>query len=600
VTPHSRVDELAERIDDGQPIDWDRELQEAGDAEARRLVEGLKTLADVADLLRNPDRLETARSAPSGTPWGDLIVFEAVGRGAFGTVHRALDPLNRIVALKLLDPGVDLAHLKGRILEEGRLLARVRHPNIVGVFGAGESDGRVGLWMEYVDGWTLAAEIEANGPMSAEDATTIGRKLCGTLVAIHAEGYVHADLKAHNVMRERGGRIVLMDFGAGQALVDADARRLAGTPLYLSPERMLGAAPSPSCDIYALGVLLYFLVTAAYPVDGETREEIEAAHRDGKYRRLRDRRADLPDAFVAAVEDALAPSPANRHATAGVFDAALARGIASSAAPAASGAAATVALDQARAGAVSTPVPAPRRWWIVPALAAAALVVASIVGIVRYAKDDPAVVARPRLEQPAAAVAAPGEYDVHAAFYQVGPGGRQRKAAGERIGYGDVLELDLRLSHDARVYVVNEDEHGSVSLLFPLADGLLRNPLRGGQTYTLPGPDSTQPVQWSIDSHGGREHFYVIVSPEDDPIIRAAIDRLTPASDNPSLNARLEPPAGGLRGASKLVHVKTAPSDHDAPWRAAAKPLSTGDERVRGLWIRELTLENPIPGKAQH
>jgi eukaryotic-like serine/threonine-protein kinase len=586
VTPHPRIDELAARLDDGQPIDWDREMQEAVDAEARRLVEGLKTLADVTDLLRNPERLEKARAAQPGTPWGDLTVFEAVGRGAFGTVHRALDPLNRIVALKLLDPGVDLAHLKGRILEEGRLLARVRHPNIVGVFGAGESDGRVGLWMEFVDGWTLAAEVEAHGPMSAEEATTIGRKLCGTLVAIHAEGYVHADLKAHNVMRERGGRIVLMDFGAGQALVGADARRLAGTPLYLSPERMLGAAPSPSCDIYALGVLLYFLVTGAYPVDGDTREDIETAHRDRRYVRLRDRRPDLPDAFVAAVEDALEPAPTARHATAGMFDAALARVIASHPA-------ATVALDHERGRAASTPGPTQRRRWMVPALAAAVVAV-SVVGIVRYTADEPGVALRPSPAQPAAAAPA-GDYEIHAAFYQVGPNGRQRKVAGERIGRGDVLELDLRLSHDARVYVVNEDDQGSASLLFPLADGLLRNPLRGGQTYTLPGPDSTRPVQWEINSHGGREHFYVIVSPEDDPVIRAAIDRLTPASDNPELNARAEPRPGGLRGASKLSHVPTAPAERDAPWRKLAKPLAVGDERGRGLWIRELTLENPLP-----
>ena len=592
MTPDPRVDELAARIDEGQPIDWERELQQAGDAEARQLVEGLKTLADVADLLRNPERLEKARSAQEGTPWADLTVFEAVGRGAFGTVHRALDPLNRIVALKLLDPGVDLAHLKGRILEEGRLLARVRHPNIVGVFGAGESDGRVGLWMEFVDGWTLAAEVEAHGPMSAEEATTIGRKLCGTLVAIHAEGYVHADLKAHNVMRERGGRIVLMDFGAGQALVGADARRLAGTPLYLSPERLLGAAPSPSCDIYALGVLLYFLVTGAFPVDGDTREDLETAHRDGRYVRLRDRRPDLPDAFVASVEDALAPAPAARHATAGAFDAALARVIASQSASASPAAAATVALDHAKGRAASTPEPTQRRGWLVPALAAAVVAV-SVVGIVRYTADEPSAALRPSPAPPAAAAAPAGDYEIHAAFYQVVKSGRQRKASGERIGRGDVMELDLRLSQDARVYVVNEDDQGSASLLFPLADGLLRNPLRGGQTYTLPGPDSTRPVQWEINSHGGREHFYVIVSPEDDPVVRAAIDRLTPASDNPELNARAE--RSTLRGASKLSHVPTARADRDAPWRKLAKPLAAGDERARGLWIRELTLENPLP-----
>ena len=200
------------------------------------------------------------------------------------------------------------------------------------------------------------------------------------------------------------------------------------------------------------------------------------------------------------------------------------------------------------------------------------MVAASIVGIVQYTADEPSAALGPPSAPPAAATAAPaGDYEIHAAFYQVGSSGRQRKASGERIGRGDVLELDLRLSHDARVYVVNEDDQGSVSLLFPLPDGLLRNPLRGGQTYTLPGPDSTRPVQWKISSHGGREHFYVIVSPEDDPIIRAAIDRLTPASDNPALNARAEPRPGGLRG-----RVGALPRAHGP--RGAGRPLAQAGE----------------------
>jgi hypothetical protein len=587
------MEALAARIDEGAPIDWDHEVRQAGDAESRELVEGLRTLAEVAGLLKNPDRVQGPAAASSGTPWRDLTVFEAVGRGAFGTVHRALDPLNRIVALKLLDPGSNAAQLERRILEEGRLLARVQHPNIVTVYGAGESDGRVGLWMEFIDGWTLAAEVEAHGPMSAEEATNIGRKLCGTLVTIHGEGYVHADLKAHNVMRQRGGRIVLMDFGAGQPVVDADARRLAGTPLYLPPERLAGGPASTSCDIYALGVLLYFLVTGKYPVDGETREEVERAHRDGRYVRLRDRRPELPDPFVAAVEDAIAPEPAQRHATAGAFDAALAR-VMSAGASASTSAAATIAPPAADAKASGPPARS-RTWgkWIVPALAAA-VVAASVLGIGWGLREAPRPDAAPvRVAPPPAA----DDYAIQAAFYQVSDTGRQPKLPGTRVAPGDVLEVDVRLSRDATVYVVNEDDQGSASLLFPLKGGNLANPLRGGQTYTLPGPSGLTPVQWKISSSGGREHFYVIVSPEPDPMLVAAIDRLTPASDDPSppLNARADPRPGRLRGATRLAHVPPPLADRQAPWRKLARPLSATEERVRGTWIRELTLENPPP-----
>jgi eukaryotic-like serine/threonine-protein kinase len=595
------MEDLAARIDEGRPIDWDQEASQAHDAETRELVEGLRTLADVADLLKHPERIPSAADEPVGTPWGNLTVFEVVGRGAFGTVHRALDPqLKRIVALKLLDPGTDATQLTARMLEEGRLLARLRHPNIVEVYGAGESDGRVGLWMEFIDGGTLAAEVDAHGPMSAEEAAIIGRKLCGTLVTIHAEGYVHADLKAHNVMRQRGGRIVLMDFGTGRPLVDADPRRLAGTPLYLSPERLAGAPPSTSCDIYALGVLLYFLVTGTHPIDGDTREDVERGHRERRYVRLRDRRPDLPDAFVEAIEAAIAPDPAHRHPTAGAFDSALARVMVPDA-PGASGAAITPAP-----GASPSPAdapPSPSRWarWILPAVAAA-VVTASVLGIGWAVVDRPAPPSvRPAMAGPASTPAASPDYAVSAAFYQVDEHGRQRKLPGARVGRGDILELDVRLSSDASVYVVNEDERGSASLLFPLPGANLQNPLRGAQTYTLPGPRGDEPVQWEIDSYGGREHFFVIVSPEHDPALKAALDRLTPASDHPSppLNARAEPRSSGLRGASKLSHVPVPRPDREAPWRALARPLSPNEERGRGLWVRQLTLENPPPRPAR-
>jgi hypothetical protein len=570
-------DKLVARIDEGEPIDWDAELRKAPNADDRQLIEGLRTLASVATLVRTSEFQNTA-APPSGTPWRDLVVFEAVGKGAFGTVHRAVDSLNRTVALKLLDPGRDVVALRERILEEGRLLARVRHPNIVVVHGAGVSDGRVGLWMEFIDGWTLAAEIDAQGPMCAEDAATIGRKLCGTLIAIHGEGCVHADVKAQNVMRERGGRVVLMDFGAGQPLADGDNGRLAGTPLYLSPERLAGAPLSPSCDIYALGVLLYFLVTGAYPVDGETREDVERAHRDGVHKRLRDRRPDLPDAYVAAVEGAISRDPANRYATAGEFEAALARVAAAPAQPA-------------------PPVAPPRRrGWRMPVIAAAMIVPSALAGwwAVSDRNDTPA--------RPLAAAATPTPvldgYRVQATFYQLAGNARQPKAAGTRIATGDVLELDIRLSHDASVYVVNEDDQGRAFLLFPLAGGSLRNPLPAGRAHTLPGPSGAEPVQWEVDSIGGREHFYVIVAPEADPVLQSALDRLRPASDTPapSLNAQANPEQGGLRGVrgtSKLAHKPAPAGARDAPWRTLAQPLLPGEEQARGVWVRELILENP-------
>jgi serine/threonine-protein kinase len=237
-------------------------------------------------------------------------------------VYRAWDPrLDREVALKLLRPGPDDGK---QVIEEARLLARVRHPNVVTIYGADRIGGRVGLWMEFVRGQTLEKILAAQGPLSAAEASTIGTAVCQALSAVHAAHLVHRDVKAQNVMREAGGRIVLMDFGAGLDLrphVTAD--RIAGTPLYLAPEVMNGAAAAATADVYSTGVLLFHLVTGSFPIAGDTLADVRSAHRGRQRRRLRDLRPDLPPAFVQTVEHALSPNPADRFETAGALEAAL-------------------------------------------------------------------------------------------------------------------------------------------------------------------------------------------------------------------------------------------------------------------------------------
>ena len=149
--------------------------------------------------------------------------------------------------------------------------------------------------------------------------------LCQALAAVHGRGLVHRDVKAQNVMREEGGRTVLMDFGAGTELATGLRKPLdtAGTPLYLAPELFDGRPATRASDIYSLGVLLYRMVTREYPVDGADRSQIERAHREGRVKRLRDVRPDLPSGFIQTVERALSPDPAARPQTAGELEAAL-------------------------------------------------------------------------------------------------------------------------------------------------------------------------------------------------------------------------------------------------------------------------------------
>ena len=270
-------------------------------------------------------RIEAALDRPAN--WGPLTLLEHVGHGSFADVYRARDRrLDREVALKLLrerSTTVGDGHLA---LREARLLAKVRHPNVVTVHGAEQIDGQVGIWTEFIHGHTLAHLVRQHGAFSADEAGAIGIDLCRALAAVHQAGLLHRDIKAQNVMREEGGRIVLMDLGAGKECMSAalaPGGDLTGTPLYLAPEAWRDSEATPQADIYSLGVLLYHLVTAAYPVSGSTLSEVREAHRTGRRTRFRDARADLPHAFIDAVERALAPEPSARYESAGGFEAAL-------------------------------------------------------------------------------------------------------------------------------------------------------------------------------------------------------------------------------------------------------------------------------------
>lgn len=267
------------------------------------------------------------RALDQPASWGPLTLLEHVGQGSFADVYRARDRrLDREVALKLLRERHATADHGDWALREARLLAKVRHPNVVTVHGAEQIDGQVGIWTEFIQGQTLADLVRQQGPFGADEATAVGIDLCRALAAVHQAGLLHRDIKAQNVMREHGGRIVLMDLGAGRELVAttmAAGGGLTGTPLYLAPEVWQGADATPQTDLYSLGVLLYHLVTGNYPVRGATIQDMRGAHRACARTLLRDARPHLPHAFVDVVEQALATDPSRRYDSAGAFETAL-------------------------------------------------------------------------------------------------------------------------------------------------------------------------------------------------------------------------------------------------------------------------------------
>ena len=326
MTPEDEAKRIAERIADGSGLDWPADAN-AASSHDRGVLEALKAIADVASAHRAPTDPADASSL-AGTRWGPLTIVTLVARGGFSEVYRAWEPrLQREVALKLLDaPSPETASLPTRAIEEARLLARVRHPNVLTVYGAESIEGRVGIWTEFIDGRTLDALVRERGFLTPDEVVAIGLDLCRALAAVHDAGLLHRDIKAHNVMRETGGRIVLMDFGTGQDLTRVRPREgdLTGTPLYLAPEIFAGGRPSVASDIYALGVLLFYLATGDYPVPGKTLAEVQKAHDSDVHVTVRDRRPDVPKTLAVAIERAISPNPAARFESAAAFEHALA------------------------------------------------------------------------------------------------------------------------------------------------------------------------------------------------------------------------------------------------------------------------------------
>lgn len=374
-----QFESLLESVADGADVDWAALDAAAATSAQRKRYGNLRLVARIAELHRTliveeEDRVLTSLDADavSADPvaWGHLSIASRLASGAFGQIYRAHDPqLNRAVALKLLRRDITLFRPVDRLLAEARTLAQVRHSNVVIVHGADVRDGRAGLWMELVDGQTLEARLSTHGPMGAGEIATIGIDLCQALAAVHAQGLVHGDVKAQNVMREKGGRIVLMDFGAGRAQ-GADAAGAAGTPMYLAPEVLAGAPHTPQSDLYSLGVLLFHLLTNKFPYSAIDIEGLRAAHADGERTWLRDLRPDLPHDLVQTLERAIDPDPARRFASAGAMEHALRLDIA------------TVVprpLDE-------RPVPGPIAW-LRPGFAVAAVVlVVSVIALVIWSR----------------------------------------------------------------------------------------------------------------------------------------------------------------------------------------------------------------------
>jgi serine/threonine protein kinase len=245
------------------------------------------------------------------------------------TVHRARDSeLGRPVALKLLAENLaDDKAFRKRFVREGRLAARLSHPNVVQVYDVGESDGRPYIVMEYVPGETLASVLARRRKLPPSEAAGLAHQAALGLQAAHEAGLVHRDVKPQNLIVRDDGVLKIADFGIARA---AEATRLTelgtilGTAAYLAPEQAAGEDVSAAADVYSLGAVLYELLTGRPPYEFTSIAELAAQQTAGAITPVRDLEPAVPEELEALVMSCLAREPQFRPSSAAAVAEALA------------------------------------------------------------------------------------------------------------------------------------------------------------------------------------------------------------------------------------------------------------------------------------
>ena len=524
------LERLAEDLADLKSLDWSGERVN-GHAATRA---GLHALSELADGFRRVQRVastaQPARPAPLFR-FGPLEVVAKIAEGSQGEIYRAYDPLlDHHVALKLRKP--DASGLGASFLEEAQRMARLRHPHVLSVYGAAIEDGRLGHWTELIQGDSLHDLLASEGPFTPEELRGIGLDLCGALGALHARGIVHGDVKPANVMRDHAGRIVLTDLGASHDFTrDPRASAASGTLPYLAPEILRGGPPSPAGDIYALGVLLYRIASRKYPYDTRDLAELLDAQERGARVPLAKVRAGLEPGLVRAIESALATDPAKRPANATQFARALA----------------------------PAPAPAPSR---AATFALAAGVALALVGTLFSFRG-------PQKVSDAAALAAVDAQVLRARGTQWAP-----LAQDATLAVGDRLSLALQGGATRYASGFDADQSDEVSVLYPLPDLDLKNPLPQGRDVTLPGTIARRPFAWQVSSASGSEELVLIVATAE----LAAVERKLAAWLPAKVPAEAQPRGLGVLAPS------TPSVAIDSKELGALLQALDGDEGLRGSY----------------
>lgn len=245
-------------------------------------------------------------------------IAEKLGEGGMAIVYRAKDLiLGRRVALKVLRPqfAADTDFVE-RFRREAQAAASLSHPNVVNIFDVG-TDGEVHyIVMEYVEGRNLKQILRRDGPLPLASVLSIGKDVCRALEAAHRQGLIHRDIKPHNILLTNDFQVKVTDFGIARAASTATLTQtgtVIGSVHYLSPEQATGGQVGVYSDIYAVGVLLYELLTGRVPFDGESPVAVALKHLHDQPPSLRAKAPDVPEEVERIILRAMAKEPSERY-----------------------------------------------------------------------------------------------------------------------------------------------------------------------------------------------------------------------------------------------------------------------------------------------
>ncbi|MFY9559645.1 MAG: tetratricopeptide repeat protein [Terriglobales bacterium] len=249
---------------------------------------------------------------------GRYQILRVLGQGGMGAVYQARDrELDRLIALKVIRPelATDPAILQ-RFKQELILARNITHKNVVRIYDLGEADGIRFITMEYVDGEDLRTMLRHHGKFHTQQAIPMIEQVCRALDAAHSEGVIHRDLKPQNIMRDKQGRVVVMDFGLARSLGDSGMTQtgaIVGTMEYMSPEQALGSPLDQRSDIFSVGLIFYELLTGKSPYHADTAIASLMRRTREVAKPVSDVENTVPRPLSAIVSRCLEREPVNRY-----------------------------------------------------------------------------------------------------------------------------------------------------------------------------------------------------------------------------------------------------------------------------------------------